>query len=317
MRQNYISSLRAGAVVVTRSGGRLIFSTLILISFSFVFFLCCVCVCFRVFYSLQEETFDMIYEWRKMLDKWTSDHPGSETKILMTEAYTDIPNTMRFYESNNGRLGAHMPFNFQLIYVPRNASAQHIKQNIDTWLNNMPQGHTASWVVSSKIKFVLAVNTICHPLPLLRPLFTVTQMTQRRWRRTMDNSSINETENRLNRPTPNEDGTSCCVFFTIYSSLFFRSSTLCFGFFFFSFSVRFFFVLILCVQIGSHDHSRVATRMGAHLAPIMQTINQMLPGSSYTYYVSIWTPSSVGFVSCTFFAHTFHVRWWGVRWTCS
>lgn len=93
----------------------------------------------------------MIYDWRNMLDKWTNDHPGSETKILMTEAYTDIPNTMRFYESNDERrrLGAHMPFNFQLIYVSKEASAQHIKGNINTWLDNMPQGHTASWVVST------------------------------------------------------------------------------------------------------------------------------------------------------------------------
>lgn len=86
-----------------------------------------------------------------MLDKWSNDHPGSEMKILMTEAYTDIPNTMRFYESNDERrrLGAHMPFNFQLIYVSKEASAQHIKGNINTWLDNMPQGHTASWVVST------------------------------------------------------------------------------------------------------------------------------------------------------------------------
>lgn len=84
----------------------------------------------------------MIYEWQNMLDKWTKDHVGSETKFLMIEAYTDIPNTMRFYESNDGRSGAHMLFNFQLIYVPKRALAQHIEGNIITWLDNMPQGHT-------------------------------------------------------------------------------------------------------------------------------------------------------------------------------
>lgn len=35
---------------------------------------------------------------------------------------------MRYYESNDDRLGAHMPFNFQLIYVSTEATAYHIKR---------------------------------------------------------------------------------------------------------------------------------------------------------------------------------------------
>lgn len=91
----------------------------------------------------------MIYEWRIMLDKWTNDHPDSGTKILMTEAYTDQPNTMRLYESNDGRLGAHMPFNIQVIYVPKDESPSHN----DTWLGNTAQGHTDNWAVSKRVNF--------------------------------------------------------------------------------------------------------------------------------------------------------------------
>lgn len=105
-------------------------------------------------FELQKETYDMIYDWQIMLDKWTNDHPGSETKILMTETYSGQPNTMRLYGSNDGRLGAHMPFNFQLIYVPKDASPPHIH----TWLGNMPQGHTDNWAVSKRVCFALAVN---------------------------------------------------------------------------------------------------------------------------------------------------------------
>lgn len=126
----------------------------------------------------------MIYDWRKLLEDYSREN-NLTTKILMTEAYASIEDTMRFYHSENGTLGAHMPFNFQLIYIDSQITATHIKQNIDFWLNYMPEGFTPSWV------------------------------------------------------------------------------------------------------IGSHDHSRVATRIGPNYVAQMNTINLMLPGTSITYYVSI------------------------------
>lgn len=205
-----------------------------------------------------------------MLDKWTNDHPGSETKILMT----DQPNTMRLSESNDGRLGAHMPFNFQLIYVPKDASPPHS----DTWLGNMPQGHTDKWAVSKRVNF-----SCWRSLRLARAfsIFEITQMTRQRWHRTLDKSE--GLDPTTDRPTDRTNGklkdeTSCCVLKDFSQNIldeFFFISFLCVCVFF------------RCGQIGSHNHSRVATRMGTHLAPIMPTINQMRPGSSYNFSVSI------------------------------
>lgn len=184
----------------------------------------CVCMCISdVFYSLQEETFDMIYEWRKMLEEWTSDHPSSEAKILMTEAYTNIPTTMRFYESNSGRLGAHLPFNFQLIYVPKNASAQHVKENIDTWLNNMPQGHTPSWVVSNTTTSRFGRQDDLFPsLPSLSIVMRCdsndpVKMTTDNGHHQQQQQQRKERESRLNRPS--KDKMSCCVLYdsTLFS----------------------------------------------------------------------------------------------------
>lgn len=125
----------------------------------------------------------MIHNWRKLLTEF-SERKNVTTKILMTEAYASIEDTMLYYISENGELGAHMPFNFQLIYLDRSSTAQNIKQNIDFWLNYMPEGFTPNWVT------------------------------------------------------------------------------------------------------GSHDHSRVATRIGPNYVAQMNTINLMLPGTSCTYYVS-------------------------------
>lgn len=68
----------------------------------------------------------------------------------MTEAYADADNTMRYYVSANGTLGANMPFNFQLIYLESGFDARNVKGNIDFWLDNMPMGYTPNWVVNTK-----------------------------------------------------------------------------------------------------------------------------------------------------------------------
>ncbi|KAG4074473.1 hypothetical protein HA402_015762 [Bradysia odoriphaga] len=127
------------------------------------------------------ETYEFIYDWRKMLDDFTSENSLPD-KILMTEAYANAENTMRYYVSENGTLGANMPFNFQLIYLESGFDARNIKGNIDFWLDNMPMGHTPNWVV------------------------------------------------------------------------------------------------------GSHDHKRVASKLGSAFVGILNTVNLMLPGVSFTYY---------------------------------
>lgn len=73
---------------------------------------------------------------------------------MMTEAYTTIPNTMRYYgQIKNGKIiryGAQMPFNFQLIlHTGATSKAIDYKRTVEIWLNAMPNGDKihANWVV--------------------------------------------------------------------------------------------------------------------------------------------------------------------------
>lgn len=100
-----------------------------------------------------DQTFDQVYKWREFLDKYTEEQ-RTDDKILFTEAYTlNIDNTMRFYRSNEEkpRLGAHMPFNFQLIYAFGNdkITARELKNSLDYWFTNVPAGFVSNWVVGS------------------------------------------------------------------------------------------------------------------------------------------------------------------------
>lgn len=68
----------------------------------------------------------------------------------MTEAYTDIENTMLFY-GNGSVLGAQFTFNFEMIsYLDSTSNARDVVDIINKWLAYMPVQYTANWVVSIK-----------------------------------------------------------------------------------------------------------------------------------------------------------------------
>ncbi|KAH8321366.1 hypothetical protein KR074_003028 [Drosophila pseudoananassae] len=100
----------------------------------------------------QPETIDMVYQWRTALD----DHKrifGGNTSVLLIETYSAAWFSMQFY-GNRTTQGAHLPFNFNLITVmeQKGLSASHVQEAIDLWLNNMPAGRTANWVIGNHDK---------------------------------------------------------------------------------------------------------------------------------------------------------------------
>ncbi|XP_011645433.1 maltase 1-like [Pogonomyrmex barbatus] len=90
------------------------------------------------------ETYDVLKSWRELMDK----HPKTaDTKMILTEAYTDFNLTMLYYKS-----GSTVPFNFMFISDLNNKSkAADFKYYIDRWVNNIPSGpeYVANWVVGN------------------------------------------------------------------------------------------------------------------------------------------------------------------------
>lgn len=90
----------------------------------------------------------MIREWRQLLDDY-SEREGTETKILMTEAYSNLTFTMKYYT----RSEAHFPFNFGIIEnVWDNTNARSVKETIDNWMWALPAGKAANWVIGNHDK---------------------------------------------------------------------------------------------------------------------------------------------------------------------
>lgn len=77
----------------------------------------------------------------------------------MTEAYTSLPNTIKFYN-----YGADVPFNFKFITdVNANSNATAFKSIIDNWMKLMPKTGVANWVVCNHT-FVNQSELICPTL---------------------------------------------------------------------------------------------------------------------------------------------------------
>uniref|UniRef100_A0A182NKC5 alpha-glucosidase n=1 Tax=Anopheles dirus TaxID=7168 RepID=A0A182NKC5_9DIPT len=96
------------------------------------------------------ETYDVIGHWRKVIDDFVEQN-GSDTIIMLTEAYTSMDMLHRFYQSDDGsEQRAHFPFNFVLLGELNGASsARDFKYVIDRWLENLPRGKVTNWVLGN------------------------------------------------------------------------------------------------------------------------------------------------------------------------
>ncbi|XP_059617629.1 maltase 2-like [Phlebotomus argentipes] len=99
------------------------------------------------------KSYQQVYDWRRYMDEYAEEQ-GSDTKILLTEAYTDLTNTMKWYISEDGtQKGAHFSFNFQLIMglkaLPEQLTAADVKATIDEWFDHLPEGLTPNWVLGN------------------------------------------------------------------------------------------------------------------------------------------------------------------------
>uniref|UniRef100_A0A1L8DQP8 alpha-glucosidase n=2 Tax=Nyssomyia neivai TaxID=330878 RepID=A0A1L8DQP8_9DIPT len=98
------------------------------------------------------KSYQQVYDWRKYLDTYAEEHQ-TDTKVLLTEAYTNIENTMKWHVSEDRtQKGAHFSFNFQLIFLktlPDELPAADVKAAIDEWLEHLPEGFQANWVLGN------------------------------------------------------------------------------------------------------------------------------------------------------------------------
>ncbi|XP_035457133.2 maltase A3 [Spodoptera frugiperda] len=125
----------------------------------------------------QNETYNIVYDLKVILDQYTEKQ--NDSKIMLTEAYADLPKIMRYYGDKN-RNGS-VPFNFfYMTELTNKSNARDIKMAIDKWMTHMPAGKVANWVNGNHDQSRLASKfgvdrvDVMNMLALILPGITIT-----------------------------------------------------------------------------------------------------------------------------------------------
>ncbi|VEN37695.1 unnamed protein product [Callosobruchus maculatus] len=105
----------------------------------------------RIYTKDTDGTYNVVYGIRKHVDDYAK-AKKQPTKVLMSEAYTDIDKTMKYYGSDDGKqLGAHFTFNFELLGLikDKNFKVTDIVNAINLWWKHMPKIYTPNWVLGN------------------------------------------------------------------------------------------------------------------------------------------------------------------------
>ncbi|XP_053690085.1 probable maltase [Sabethes cyaneus] len=95
-----------------------------------------------------DETFDMVYQWRAVLEEFRKTHKTDDL-VLLTEAYTSLNNIIRFYGSGE-REGSHIPFNFEVLSNTfKESTGKDFYDNIMRFMQALPSNRFANWVLGN------------------------------------------------------------------------------------------------------------------------------------------------------------------------
>ncbi|XP_320159.4 maltase A3 isoform X1 [Anopheles gambiae] len=98
----------------------------------------------------RNETLDMVYQWRAVLDEFQQQY-GVRERIIMAETYSPIDIVMKYY-GNETVPGAQIPFNFHFITdLSKDSTAQDFLNTINYWIDHMPPMDSVvpNWVLGN------------------------------------------------------------------------------------------------------------------------------------------------------------------------
>lgn len=99
------------------------------------------------------EMYEMVYKFREIVDQFQANN-GGERRILMTEAYTNATEYVKYFKSEDGKkVGSQMPFNFVLIEdLKRHSTAAEFEMKINEKIHSVPEGTRLNWVMGNHDK---------------------------------------------------------------------------------------------------------------------------------------------------------------------
>lgn len=102
----------------------------------------------HIYTTNQPETIDLVYQFREVIEEMNVEL-GGDDRVLLTEAYAPLDVLMQYY-GNGTHNGSQIPFNFELLSnLNINSDAYKYSELLHNWLDNMPEGQVANWVLGN------------------------------------------------------------------------------------------------------------------------------------------------------------------------
>ncbi|CAH0386851.1 unnamed protein product [Bemisia tabaci] len=100
----------------------------------------------HVYTMFQEENFDLIHEWRMVLEEFKN--KDGHTRLLSVEDFS-VPQFKAKYMGNSTYLMAQMPFNFMFEFKDYEENATNINDSIQSYLRTLPASGVPNWASES------------------------------------------------------------------------------------------------------------------------------------------------------------------------
>lgn len=97
------------------------------------------------------ETFEMVYKFREIIDNFFERNGGSFKPILMTEAYGNKNEYIKYFGSEDGKKeGSQIPFNFVMLdKLNETSTANDFKEVIDGHVSFINNRQRLNWVIGN------------------------------------------------------------------------------------------------------------------------------------------------------------------------
>lgn len=96
-----------------------------------------------------DETFEMVYQWREVLDEFKASSEATDDLILMLEAYTPLENIIRLF-GDGERIGAQIPFNFEVLSNTfKDSTAADFHKYVMRFYDALPPNQFSNWVLGN------------------------------------------------------------------------------------------------------------------------------------------------------------------------
>ncbi|TNN64300.1 Neutral and basic amino acid transport protein rBAT [Liparis tanakae] len=91
---------------------------------------------------------DLLRDWRAQMEAYSRE-PG-RYRFMVTESYDDeeVDKTMMYYGTSLVK-ESDFPFNFYLLDLPQKTSGAWVQHLVQLWMDNMPEGQWANWLVGN------------------------------------------------------------------------------------------------------------------------------------------------------------------------